>query len=475
MGTLIKGGIVINADIAAPYDVLVEDGKVVVTALDIDPSPDDLVIDGSGLVIMPGFIDMHTNFDLKVKGDSSSDDFESGSASALAGGTTTYVDLISPEHGEDPLVSMERCFEKATTSKADFSFHLTILDASEKSLEVMEKAVKRGISGFKVFQGDSGKEMLSLNQIESIMVKAKSLGAVVFVHSEESKLIEKLQTDEVSKGNLDPIYHAITQPAESEGRAAREIFELVKKTGCPTVIIHISSGMVLDVLRDASEKGYPLFGETCPQYLWLNQKNLNKEWPESALYQCSPPLRDISHLDKLWDGLIYGDLDFISADHRSFNTSTKQAKGKDFTKIPNGLPGVETRFSLIQAGGIAGKRFGFTKLVRLLSSNPARICGLYPRKGAINAGSDADLVIFDPEVFTSLGVDDLKGNCDYSPYEGMFVNGGIIAVMSRGEFVYDGSKLRAKSGRGQFIKRDPISVNTTNSIRTKEHPWVFCQ
>ncbi|MBU1240250.1 dihydropyrimidinase [Myxococcota bacterium] len=475
MAILIKGGTVVLTSMIAPFDVLIDEGLIVATGFDMDPSDHDVVYDARGLLVMPGFVDMHTHFDLPVGDFRSSDDFDNGSAAALAGGTTTFVDYISPSREQDPLDAIQEWFEKGKTSRTDFSFHLTLTDASERSLLAMEKAVALGIRGFKVFQAYPDRLMMSSREIERVMAKAASLGATIFVHSEEGELIERLRQGEHKAGNRAPIYHSLTRPSSSEGRAAREILELVHRTRCTTVIVHISASEVLEVLCDAARLGLPLYGETCPQYLWLNSRFLEAPWPQAAGYVCSPPLRTLPHLDRLWDALLSGVVQFVSTDHCPFTPAQRTAAGMDFTKIPNGLPGVEFRFPLMHTGAIEGRRFGLTRLVQLLSTNPAKICGLYPKKGTLMPGADADLVIWDPEGVTSLNDSDQISRCGYSPYEGMMVQGSMLAVFSRGQLVFDGENVACEPGRGEFVPRRAVSQKLLKTLRLEDYPWAFCR
>jgi dihydropyrimidinase len=474
MALLIKGGTVVLPDNLGPFDIIIDEGKIVATGYDLDFSPKDEVIDASGLIVLPGFIDIHTHLDLSIGKYTSADDFISGSISALAGGTTTIVDYISPEKGETAENAISRWKEKASGTLVDFSFHLTLLDSSEQSIKGMELAAKNGIMGFKVFLAYPDRLMMTPEQIKTVMKKVKELGGVLFVHTEDGVLIESLREKSIDEGKNAPYNHALTRPSYSEGEASKVIYNLVKETGCPTVIVHISAKEVLDSLKAASMENLPLFGETCPQYLWLNDRHLQKEWPDSACFVCSPPIRDISHLNGLWDGLIAGNIHFIATDHCPFTIKERISVEDDFTKIPNGLAGLETRFSLIQNGGVENKRFGWVKLARLLATNPSIITGLFPRKGAIIPGSDADLVLFDPNGATSLSSEDLSSKCDHSPYGDMYVKGNIAGVFKKGELVVNGGVFAPNISKGEFIKRTKITEEKLNYLKMEDYKWVYC-
>ncbi|MBU1218221.1 dihydropyrimidinase [Myxococcota bacterium] len=475
MTLLIKGALVVDHCGVAPVDIAVENGTIIGTFFDIDPSEGDTIFDARGLICMPGLIDIHTHLSLEVGKYTSADDFDTGTAAAIAGGTTTIVDYISPAKGESLSAAIDRWFEKAQDSRIDYSFHLCLTDDSESTMAGIEHAVGRGIRGFKVFMAYPDRYMMTPLQIMNVMKKVKECGGVLFVHTEDGNEIESLRAKSSEQNQLSMAEHARTRPAYQELNAAKVLYELVRETFCPTVIVHISAAEVLEVLRDASLKGIPLFGETCPQYLWLNDTMLDRPWPESAPFVCSPPLRNIEHLDALWDGLITGDIDVVSTDHCPFNMEDRMENGEDFRMVPNGLAGIENRFMLLQNGAITAGRFGWTRLVRLLSTNAAILSGLYPRKGTIRPGSDADLIFFDPASVTSFNSEDLFSGCDHNPYDGMQISGSVAVVLSRGEVVYDNGILTAEKGRGQFIPRSRVKPDRLWAVKMEDFPWAFCQ
>ncbi|MBN2722573.1 MAG: dihydropyrimidinase [Deltaproteobacteria bacterium] len=475
MSLIIKGAQLVDHCGVAPLDIYIENGTVLATGYDIDPSPEDDVVDARGLVVLPGMVDIHTHLSLEVGKYTSSDDFNTGSAGAIAGGTTTVVDYITPVRGENVKEAIDRWFKKAAESRVDYSFHLTLTDASDETFRGIETAAEMGIRGFKVFMAYPDRLMISDDDIMRIMKKVKSVGGVLFVHTEDGVEIEKLRNEAEQAGNTGMKWHAASRPSYQEHNAAKRLYEMVKNTFCPTVIVHISAGEVVDVLREASLSGVPLFGETCPHYLWLNESMLERPWPESATYVCSPPLRTSEHMSTLWDALIFGDIDLVSTDHCPFSFENRTENGENFTKVPNGLSGIESRFMLMQNGAISSGRFGWTRLVRLLSTNPAIIAGLYPKKGTIRPGSDADLVFFDPSSVTNLESDNMFTSPDANPYDGMSLLGAVAAVISRGEVVYDNGILTAEPGRGEFVPRKRIDMSRLWTVKMEDHPWAFCQ
>jgi dihydropyrimidinase len=470
---LIKGGLLVDHQSVSPQDLLIQEGRIAHKGYDIDLPLGTALFNASGLVIMPGFIDIHTHFSLQVGKYTSSDNFASGTLSALAGGTTTIIDYITPGREEDPREAIKRWFHNSRTAHTDYGFHLSIPSFNADTFNVMTEAAGLGISGFKVFQAYPDRLMLSDEEIGLIMQHARKLGGVVFVHSESGELISSLQKEALAEGHNHAAWHEKTRPAYGEGESAARILELVEKTRCPTVIVHIGTKDVIEVLKQAKKKKLPLFGETCPQYLWLHKKFLERKQNEGNLYVCSPPLRELEHLKAMWDSLVNGDLHLVSTDHCPFTREEKTKDIKNFAEIPNGLPGVETRPILLHNGAIAGGRFGWKKLTRLLSTAPAILSGLYPQKGSLQIGADADLAIFNPDMVTSLSAKDLHSNCDYSPYEGMLLKGGIEFVFSRGRLVRHGDQFETNPGQGNYLARKEIKAGDLNLIRMEDYPWVF--
>ncbi len=456
----------------APQDVVVEGEHIVWVGFDADPSPTDDVYDLGGLLLLPGFVDMHTHLHLQVGAASVADDFSSGTRAAAAGGTTTVVEYVTPDPGESFESAMRRWQEKAAGSLVDHAFHLCVPSVTEETLEEIPRWIERGVTGFKVFLAYPGRLQLPLGDIARVMETVGPAGGVVFVHAEDGDAIERLRGEAVAEGRLAPIEHARTRPSETEARAVEQIIGLVRRTGCPTVIVHVSTASAAELLMQARMEGLPVFGETCPHYLWFTERMLERPFPEAAHYVCSPPIRTQADAQALWDALTVGALQFVATDHCPFSSDARCAV-EDFTRIPNGMSAIGSRFFMTFAGGPRAGRFGLERLSHVLSTFPAMICGLYPRKGAIVPGADADLVVLDPFGVTDLDADPLPGAVDFNPWAGILAPGSVLGVMSRGHWLLREGAVAEGPPRGRFLARRRLPRHHVDQLLRKDLAWIL--
>jgi dihydropyrimidinase len=452
MKTLIKNGTVVTASETLSADVLVEDDKVAAIALDIDAEPDRL-IDAADRYVIPGGVDVHTHFDLPFGGSFCSDDFGTGTRAAAFGGTTTCVDFALQDYGESLRQGLDRWFEKGEKAQTDFGLHMIVREVNDQVLKEMDQLVGEGITSFKLFMAYPGVFMLDDAAIFKAMQRAADSGALIMMHAENGGPIDVLVQQHLADGKTDPVYHGLTRPAAMEGEAVHRVFKMAELAGTPAYIVHLSSRDALKALQEARDRGVAAFAETCPQYLYLSLDDLGRPGFEGAKFVCSPPLRPKDHQDDLWRGLAQGDLQIVATDHAPFNYQGQKDMGKeDFSKIPNGLPSVEDRVTLIFQRVRAGQ-LSLSRWVELIATNPAKMFGLYPRKGTIAPGFDADLVIFDPNRERTLSSDSHHMNVDYSCYEGMTVWGVPEVVMQRGSVLVENEQWFGKEGRGTFVPR----------------------
>ncbi len=469
MSLLIEKGTVVLENEVRQTDIFVQGERIAA----LGPKAADMatadshcdVLDAEGLIILPGAIDGHTHLDMPFLDFASTDDFFTGTRAALLGGTTCIVDYA--EQAETLAAGLQTWKKRAEgKAVADYGFHMTIKHLSSEVLDEMEAMVAAGVVSFKVFMAYPGRMMLEDEEIEQVMRRAAELGAVVNIHAEDGILIEDLIRRTKRAKATDPIDHALTRPSVGEARAVDRAIKLAKATGAHLVVVHISCAQAAALVAEAKADGLPVHGETCPHYLWLEQRKLKDQGLQGAVYICSPPLRDVTHMNALWQGLTRGEIEMVGTDHCPFNLAGHKDRGLrpdgsfDFTKVPGGLPGIETRLLLLYAGGVLTGRFDLVRLARITATGPARIFGLAPQKGAIREGADADLVVLDPDGLTSLDAEDLHMNVDHSPYEGMRVEGSIEFVLSRGELVVEARRFKGQPGRGKYIPRsNPDSMD----------------
>ena len=456
MKTLVKGGTIVTASDTYLSDVLVEDGIISLIGKDLAATVTaDTVVDATGKLVIPGGIDVHVHLDMPFGGTQSSDDFETGTIAAAHGGTTSVVDFAIQSYGGTLRQALDQWFAKAEGKAAiDYSFHMITREINESILAEMDHMIAReGITSFKLFMAYTNIFRLDDSSIFKAMRRTADNGGLICMHAENGGVIDVLVEKALAEGKTAPKYHALTRPSKAEGEATRRAIALAEMAGVPVYIVHLSSADALAEVREARDMGLPVYAETCPQYLFLDYENYEEPGFDGAKYVMSPPLRDKSHQSALWKGLAGNDLQVISTDHCPFCMKEKELGRDDFSKIPNGVPGIETRMSLIYDGGVLGGKISQNRFVELTSTNPAKLMGLYPRKGTIAIGSDGDLVVFDPEATLTLRHADLHMRVDYNPYEGRVVKGVPTTVLSRGNVIVDKGQFLGKAGNGVFVPR----------------------
>lgn len=454
MRTLIKNGRVITAVDDYQADVLIEDETIATIGRKLDIEADK-VIDASNRLVIPGGIDPHTHFDLPFGGTSSSDDFETGTIAAAHGGTTSIIDFAVQYHGQALNEALDVWFAKAEGKTAiDYGFHLICTDLPDSRLPEMKALIDQGISSFKLFMAYPGVFLVDDGTIYKAMTTAGEAGGLICMHAENGVVIDVLVKRALAAGKTAPKYHALTRPTKAEAEGAGRAIAIAEIAGAPVYIVHLSCHDALKKVVEARDAGLPAYAETCPQYLFLDYSLYEKEGFEGAKWVMTPPLRDRENQDHLWRGLQFNDLQVISTDHCPFCFKEQKELGiGDFSKIPNGGPGVEHRMSLVYNGGVVGGRINLNRFVEITSTSAAKIFGLFPKKGTIAIGSDADIVIFDPNEEMTISSKTHHMRVDYSAYEGMKVRGVTKTVLSRGKVVIEDGKFVGKAGDGRFLKR----------------------
>ncbi len=454
MKTLIKNGTIVTATETFIGDVLVDGETVAALGLSLEASGAK-VIDAGGRLVIPGGIDVHTHLDMPFGGAFSVDDFETGTIAAAHGGTTCVVDFAIQEPGGTLRQAFDTWMGKAEGKAAiDYGFHMIMRQYTEPLGSEMADMVREGVTSFKLFMAYPGVFFMDDGSIFRAMQRSGEIGATICMHAENGLVIDVLVEQALKKGNVAPKYHALTRPPIAEAEATHRAIRLAQIADVPVYIVHLSAAEALDEVAKARLEGLPAYAETCPQYLFLSYDNYEEPNFEGAKYVMSPPLRAKEKQHLLWRGLRGGNLQAISTDHCPFCFNEGKQLGKnDFSKIPNGAPGIETRMSLTYDGGVAQGRISVNRWVELTSTSPAKIFGLFPRKGTIAPGSDADIVVFDPNAETTISAKTHHMNVDYNPYEGRTVKGKTETVLSRGEVIIEHGQFVGKAGRGQFLKR----------------------
>ena len=454
MSLRITNGTIVTATDLYKGDVFIEHD--VITAVGINlPMAADRVLDATGRYVIPGGIDCHTHLDMPFGGTTSADDFESGTIAAAFGGTTSIIDFAIQYKRQTLHHAWETWMKKAEDKAAiDYGFHMIITDLGEQVEQEMDGLVREGVTSFKLFMAYPGVFMLDDATIFRAMLRTGNNGGTICMHAENGGVIDVLVKKALAEGKTAPKYHALTRPARAEGEATHRAIALAEIAGVPVYIVHLSAVDALDMVVEARDRGLPAYAETCPQYLFLSYDNYEEPGFEGAKYVMSPPLRPRETQDRLWRGLATNDLQAISTDHCPFCMKEQKTLGKDdFSKIPNGAPGIETRMSLVYDGGVRTGHLSLNRWVELTSTSPAKIFGLFPRKGTIAPGSHADIVIFNPHEKRTLSVHTLHMNVDYNPYEGREVFGVSETVISRGRVIVENGTFTGRPGAGEFIKR----------------------
>ncbi|MCP3920936.1 MAG: dihydropyrimidinase [bacterium] len=456
MKILVQGGTIVTATDKYEGDVLI-DGTAIHSIGTSLSGPVDKTIDAKGKLVIPGGIDVHTHLDMPFGGTSSVDDFQTGTIAAAFGGTTTVVDFAIQEHGGTMRQAYETWMGKAEGKAAiDYGFHMILREHTPALEKEMGAMVDEGITSFKLFMAYPGVFYMDDAGIFRYMQRSGEVGSTISMHAENGIVIDVLIEQALRKGCKEPKYHALTRPPRAEAEATHRAICLAEMANVPVYIVHLSAAEALREVARARSRGIDVFAETCPQYLFLSYDNYEEPNFEGAKYVMSPPLRDKAKQKDLWHGLRQNDLQAISTDHCPFCFNDNEGKllGKDdFSKIPNGAPGIETRMSLTYDGGVRTGNISLNRWVELTSTSPAKLFGMFPKKGTIAPGSDADIVIFDENAETTLSAASLHMNVDYTPYEGRRVRGVTETVLSRGEVIVENGSFQGRPGRGEFIRR----------------------
>ena len=475
MRTLIQNGTVVTASETFAADLLIEGERVAALLRSGGPEAQAIVaggarvIDAAGCYLLPGGIDAHTHLDMPFGGTNSIDDFESGTTAAAHGGTTTLIDFAIQKKGESLRSALDTWHQKAAGKAViDYGFHMITTDAAPEFLNEMGDMVREGVTSFKLFMAYPGVLLLDDQSIFRCMLRAGELGALICMHAETGLPIDVLIERALAAGHTAPIYHALTRSQVAEATGTERAIALAEMAKVPVYMVHLSAHRALERVMEARDRGLPAFAETCPQYLFLSEDDLRgtPEDPfEGAKYVCTPPLRPASHHEHLWRGLRNYDLQVVSTDHCPFCMKGQKELGRDsFAKIPNGMPGVETRLHLLHEAVNEGK-LSLNRFVEISSTAPAKIFGLYPRKGSLMVGADADVVVWDPKHRFELSHRNMHMRADYASYEGKTVTGAPRLVFSRGELVVDASngaghaaRLLGRPGRGGFLRRSTFNL-----------------
>ncbi|CEI82397.1 D-hydantoinase [Oceanobacillus oncorhynchi] len=468
MKKIIKNGTIVTAADIYQADVLIEDEKVKAIGQDLSDVYAE-VIDATGLYVFPGGIDPHTHMEMPFGGTVTKDDYESGTIAAAHGGTTTIIDFCLTEKGKTLKNALEIWHAKSEgRAVIDYGFHLQIVEANEQILQEIPAVIEEeGVTSFKVFMAYKNVLQADDETLFQTLVTARDHGGLVMVHAENGDVIEHLTQETLKAGNTDPIYHALTRPPELEGEATGRAAKLTALADSQLYVVHVTCKEAVEQIAEARSKGFSVYGETCPQYLVLDQTYLEKPDFEGAKYVWSPPLRDKSNQEVLWNALKSGELQTIGSDHCAFDFDGQKDLGKgDFTKIPNGGPFVEDRFSILFSEGVKKGRISMNQFVDMVSTQAAKLFGLFPQKGTIAPGTDADIVLFDPNVERTISASTHHSAVDYSALEGMKVTGQPVTVLSRGEYVIKDKELVAKPGAGKFLKRAKFDSAHTNKQET---------
>ena len=456
MKKLLRGGTVINASGKQAADVLIDGEKIV----EIAPAltcEDAEIIDVSGKLLFPGFIDAHTHFDLDVCNTTTADDFYTGGRSALRGGTTMVIDFACPNKGETLQYGLDLWHKKADgKTSCDYSFHMTIDDWNEEIIRELPRMFEQGISSFKMYLTYPAM-MIGDENIFHALRELKKLGGIAGVHCENAGVIDALIVEKKAAGELSPAAHPQCRPAILEAEAIDRLLKMAKLADVPVVVVHLSSEAGLREIEEARATGQKVFVETCPHYLLMEDSLYSKPDFEGAKYVCAPPLRKRLDNEALWQALADGEIQTVSTDHCSFTLKQKDAGRGDFTKIPGGMPGVETRGVLMYTYGVAAGRITAERMADVLSETPAKLYGAYPRKGCIAPGADADIVVYDPEGKTVITAADQAANVDYAPFEGYEIAGHIAKVFLRGTLAVEEGTILSECG-GEFIPRGKCAL-----------------
>ncbi len=453
MRTIIKNGLIVTPTNTFEADIEMKNGTIVKISNNIVPSNEDNIIDAKDKYVLPGGIDPHAH--LAISG--TVDDFESGTKAAASGGITTIINFTDPKPNQMSFLdNLNEWKQKAAgNSIIDYSFHSIINRCDNDVLDEISRLPENGITSIKLFMAYRGTNMVDDMQMYNLIKRASETGMITNVHAENGDIIDLLIEEELSKGNTDPIYHAYTRPPSLEAEAVNRALTIAETLNAPIYIVHVSSEKALEEVHRAKERGVKVYGETCPHYLLLDEEYLKLNNQEAVKYICSPPLRTKDDQKALWSGIQSNDISVVGSDHASHPYENGKIFGlDDFTKAPNGLPSIENIYPLLYHYGVHEKRISLQKFVEVTSLNAAKIFGLYPKKGIIQEGSDADLVILDPNQSNVISEKNQYQNTEYNVYEGFETEGKITHVLSRGEVIVEDNVILGKTGHGEFIYRN---------------------
>ena len=467
MSTVIKNGTIVTADLTYKADVKIEDGRIV----EIGPNlSGNETLDATGCYVMPGGIDPHVHLEMPFMGTYSSDDFESGTRAGLAGGTTMVVDFCLPDPGQSLLDALKRWDNKSTRANADYSFHMAVTWWGEQVFDDMEVIVKeKGINTFKHFMAYKGALMVDDDEMFSSFQRCAELGALPLVHAENGDVVAQMQAKLLAAGNNGPEAHAYSRPAELEGEATNRAIIIANAVGAPLYVVHTSCEQAHEAIRRARQNGMRVYGEPLIQHLTLDESEYaNPDWDHAARRVMSPPFRNKLHQDSLWAGLASGSLQVVATDHCAFTTQQKRTGIGDFTKIPNGTGGLEDRMPMLWTYGVMTGRLTMNEFVAVTSTNIAKILNVYPKKGAILVGADADIVVWDPKRTKTISAADQQSAIDYNVFEGKTVTGLPRYTLTRGYVAVEETKIKTREGHGQFVAREPFPAVSKALSKWKE-------
>jgi dihydropyrimidinase len=472
MDTIIRGGTIVTASDTFAADIGIDDGVITHIGRDllgslrsergssrVSPASGSTpqVIDATGMYVLPGAIDAHVHCDLEFGGTVTCDGFLGASIAAACGGTTSIVDYCIQAQGKSLAEAVERWHGKSDgKSVIDYGFHLAVTDLNDATMAELPVMAREGITSVKCFMAYKGVFQIDDGTLFKLLENARDLGFLVNVHAENGDVIDILTKRLLAEGKTSPWYHRLSRPVGAEAEATARAVALAELAGAPLNVVHMTCKESVDKVREARARGSAIYGETCPQYLLLNEEQYKEPGFEGARYVMSPPLRAAHNHEILWQALAMGTLQTLMTDHCAFNMKGQKTLGlENFLKIPNGAPGIETRVPLAYSEGVAKGRFSLQTMVALLATNAARMYGLYPRKGTIAVGSDADIVLLDPEKRVTLSAATLAQDVDYCPFEGHTCTGYPVLTLSRGEVVADNGKYVGAQGRGRYLRRGP--------------------
>jgi dihydropyrimidinase len=457
MRTLITNGTIVTAEGSYPADVLIDGETIAAIGTGLaGMAQADETIDAAGKYVIPGGIDVHTHMELPFGGTFAKDTFETGTRAAAFGGTTSIVDFAVQSRGGSLREGLDAWHAKAEgNAVVDYGFHMIMSDVNDDSLKEMDALVAEGVPDFKLFTAYPGVFLSDDGAIFRAMQQTGKNGGLIMMHAENGLAIDVIAADTVAAGITDPIGHGLARYSVLEGEATNRVIRLAQAAKVPVYIVHLSAREALNAVRMARDEGLPAFAETCPQYLFLSLDDMGNGF-NGAKFICSPPLRTEDHQPELWKGLVKDDLQVVSTDHCPFDFHGQKDLGVgDFRKVPNGLPGVEDRVDLLHDGGVVGGKISKERWVEIISTAPARLFGMYPRKGTISVGADADIVVYDPNRRRVISAATHHMDVDYSCYEGRTVQGASDVVLSRGSVVVRDGDFTGRKGHGRFLKRAP--------------------